>query len=132
MDWEPSPVSGASGRSLPDDLVPEVLSSEQSVHHGPEVGRDFGIAVEIDAAGRFEYAPELYQSDGHVREVCQHRVVAGCGHDRTEHVRVIRPNLLQPLPVYAFKRPDVVECDSTCLCMLARRVSASGVARGSR
>jgi hypothetical protein len=61
--------------SLPDDLVPEVAGPEHPVQQQLQIVARGRVAVQIQAAGRFQHAVELDQPRRHHREIRHHVVL---------------------------------------------------------
>ena len=63
-------------RPLPDHLVAELFSAEQSIQKDLEVVARSGVAVKPDGTRRLEDAAEFDQADGHLDKVRHHLVLA--------------------------------------------------------
>jgi hypothetical protein len=65
-----------SSSSFPDDFIPESILTKDCIQHNLQIVAGGWVAVEVDAAGRFEDAMEFDEADRHHHEVGHHVVAA--------------------------------------------------------
>ena len=96
---------------VPNNLVNEVLRTEYRVHQLLEVMRRERVAVQIDAAGRFQHAVHLQQTHRHHRQVGLHPLPVHLPR-RIQQVRdgrMLVRDKPHPRNVQVVQRPRVLE-----------------------
>ncbi len=89
---------------MPNNLIPELLPAENSIHGGLQVMRSRRITMQIDAPGRFEYSAHLNQPNSHETQVRPHAVRAGIPSrfNSLNQLRIIIRQLVNSFLVYVF------------------------------